>query len=150
MIFAHMAGQIQLDQFSNPRCSSQWRGLFGGFAAAALVLLPANNMVKLWRIFLFFFFFFFPSLFFLFYPEGGLRPGVAELWSRSTPTGMRIVSDLRAAPLASSLPFKAANCRGHKARATADCLLQEAGIFFTDELEPTERLNQVLLFYSTI
>lgn len=68
MIFAHMAGQIQLDQFSNPRCSSQWRGLFGGFAAAALVLLPANNMVKLWRIFLFFFFFFFPSLFFFILP----------------------------------------------------------------------------------
>lgn len=87
----------------------------------------------------------FPFLFllsFLFHPEGGLRPGVAELWSRSTPTGMRIVSDLRAAPLASSLPFKAANCRGHKARATADCLLRGAGIFFTDEQEPTERLNQ--------
>lgn len=122
MILVHMAGQIQLDQFPKPPMFltvarfAQW---------SAAVLLPDNNMVKLCSVFsLSFVLSFF--LLFLFYPEGGLRPGLAELWSRSTPTGMRIVSDLRAAPLASSLPFKAANCRGHKARATADCLLREA------------------------
>lgn len=103
------------------------------YFAPLQVSLPANSTFKLLRIFPFLF-----SPLFVFYPEGGLRPGVSALWSRSTPTGMRIVSDLRAAPLASSLPFKAANCRGHKARATADCLLRGGGIFFTDELEPTE------------
>lgn len=77
---------------------------------------PVNNLSKLWRIFLSILLFFF---FFLFHPEGGLRPGVSALWSRSTPTGMRIVSDLRAAPLASFLPFKAANCRG--AQSERDC-----------------------------
>lgn len=125
-----MVEQIQLDPFQILHCVSQWHGLFSGFAVAAVVLLTANNMVELWRIF----------LSFLCYPEGGLRPGVAELWSRSTPTGMRIVSDLRAAPLASSLPLKAANCRGHK---EGDCRLSAAATGCRKLMQPVSLRTEV-------
>lgn len=133
-------------------CSGSGSG--GSGAVCSAVLQLCSDWLLITRRIFFFFslpphFFFFLSFFFFFfsfYPEGGLRPGVAELWSRSTPTGMRIVSDLRAAPLASSLPFKAANCRGHKARATADCLLRAEERHFT--LQTSCKLNQVLLQHS--
>lgn len=81
-----------------------------------------------------------PRSFYLFnLPERwAAAAGVAELWSRSTPTGMRIVSDVWAAPLASFCHSKLLIVgEAERERQQTVCCEKQA-FFYGDERESAQ------------